>query len=113
EDPAQSEIAQEGQPSQPTLLIRAQFPVKRRWCAQRGEGVLRVTGKDVAKPAVGVYGGDREVLVGAAQAFQQDVPSGPLALAAAFQELQRRLEVALVQFHPLAADADQRDLQPG
>ena len=113
EDAAKAETAEEGQPRHPTLLIGAQLAVEAGRRLDRFEAAVGLAGEQVAEPAVGVHLDQRQVVVGSVQVGQQRVRSPHRPGLAALQEPQRRAEVPVVEFHPLAAQPDQRDLEPG
>jgi hypothetical protein len=113
EDAAKAETAEEGQPRHPALLIGAQLAVEAGRRLDRFEPAVGPAGEQVAEPAVGVHLDQRQVVVGSVQAGQQRVRSPHRPGLAALQEPQRRAEVPVVEFHPLAAQPDQRDLEPG
>ena len=79
----------------------------------RFEAAVGLAGEQITEPAVGVHLDQRQVVVGSVQADQQRVRSLHRPGLAALQEPQRRAEVPIVEFHPLAAQPDQRDLEPG
>ena len=56
---------------------------------------------------------DRQVVVGAAQAASRASAAVMVPVRLALEELQRGLQVPVVEFHPLAAQPDQGNLEPG
>ena len=79
----------------------------------RREPLGRLPGEQVAERPVGVHLDQRQVLLAAVDDLLQHLAGGQLALAAPADRLQRRLELPVVQLHPLPADPHQRHLQPG
>ena len=89
--------------------------------------MVGLAGQQVAQPAVGVHPDQRDLLAGPsgsarsraiqsrsqAHPGRQRVRRGHRPGLVALEELQRRLQVRVVQLDPLAAQPDQRDLQPG
>ena len=81
-----------------------------------GSGASRrsaCAGQQVAKPSVRVHRGQRHVVASAVDADENRLAGGHRAGPLALEELQRGLDLAIVEFHPLAADADERDLERG
>ena len=117
QDAAQAQVAQEGEPRKPALLVGPQRPGEARGRRHRRQPPVGLPGQQVAEPAVGVHADQRDLVAGAAlgqsEAGQQRVGGRHRARLTALQELQRGLEVRLVQLDPLAAQPDQRDLEPG
>ena len=121
QDAAEAELAEEGQPGQPALLVRAQLAGEAGRGRHRPQPVVGLAGQQVAQPAVGVHPDQRDLLVRAARSVpesqahpgRQRVRRGHRPGLVALEELQRRLQVRVVQLDPLAAQPDQRDLQPG
>ena len=120
QDAAEAELAEEGQPGQPALLVRAQLAGEAGRGRHRPQPVVGLTGQQVAQPAVGVHPDQRDLLIGLSGSVQsqahpgrQRVRRGHRPGLVALQELQRRLQVRVVQLDPLAAQPDQRHLQPG
>ena len=113
QDGSETEAAKEGDPGHPALLIGAQRAGERGRGGDRFEAVVGLAGEQVGEPAVGVHVDQREVVVGPVQAGLQRVRSAHRAGPAALQEAQCRAQVPVVEFHPLAAQPDQRDLEPG
>ena len=113
QDAAQAELAEEGQPGKPAFLVGAQLAGEARGRGHGPQPPVGLAGQQVAQPAVGVHADQRDVLVRAAQAGRQRVGRGHRPGLVALEELQRRLQVRVVQLDPLAAQPNQRDLQPG
>ena len=117
QDAAEAELAEEGQPGQPALLVGPQLAGEAGRGRHRPQPVVGLAGQQIAQPAVGVHPDQRDLLVGFARAQaqpgRQRVRRGHRPGLVALQELQRRLQVRVVQLDPLAAQPDQRDLQPG
>ena len=99
------------EPAQPPLLVGPQRPGEAGGRRHRLQPPVGLAGQQVAQPAVGVHVDQRD-LVGA-QPGRHGVGGGHRARRVALQELQRGLQVRLVQLDPLAAQPDQRDLEPG
>ena len=113
QDPAQAQVAEEGQPGQSALLVRAQLAAERGGGGHRGQRAVSPPGEQLTQPAVRRDRRDLEVILRAAQPGHQHVAGPHHALAAALHERQRGPQVAVVQLHPLPADPDQRDLELG
>ena len=117
QDAAQAQVAQEGEPRKPALLVGPQRPGEARGRRHRRQPPVGLPGQQVAEPAVGVHADQRDLVAGAAlgqsEAGQQRVGGRHRARLTALQELQRGLEVRLVQLDPLAAQPDQGGLEPG
>ena len=113
QDAAEAELAEEGQPGKPAFLVGAQLAGEARGRRHGPQPPVGLPGQQVAQPAVGVHADQRDVGVRAAEAGRQRVGCGHRPGLTALEELQRRLQVRVVQLDPLAAQPDQRDLQPG
>jgi hypothetical protein len=61
---AETEVTQEGEPTEPALLIRAQLPGKAVRCRNGPELPVVGTGEKVPEPPVGLDGGHRQVTRG-------------------------------------------------
>ena len=63
EDAAEPELAQEGQPGEPALLVRPQLTGEASGRGHRPQPPVGLTGQQVAQPAVGVHPDQRDLLV--------------------------------------------------
>jgi hypothetical protein len=113
QDTAETEITEEREPRKAPFLVRPQLAGEARRSAHGPQPPVSLTGQQVAQPAVGVHADQGDVGVRAAQAGRQRVGRGHRPGLVALEELQRGRQVRLVELNPLAAQPDQRDLQPG
>ena len=113
QDAAQAEPAEEGQPGKPSFLVGPQLAGEARGSGHRPQPPVHLAGQQVTQPAVGVHADQRDVLVRTAQADGQRVGRRHRPGRGTLEELQRGLDVRVVQLHPLPAQPDQRDLEPG
>ena len=118
EHAAEPGAAEEVQPGQPALLVRAQLPVEDSGVATGREPLLGLAGQQVAEPAVGLDPLDRQA-VRADAGPRGSTPrpsrsSSPTsACAGTPDELQPGGQPPRVQLDPLAAQPHQRRLQLG
>jgi hypothetical protein len=98
---------------QAALLIRAQLTPERGRRRHWLDPSVRLSGKQIPEPVVGVHANEWQLPGAVGKASGQRVSCCHDARAAAFQERQRCLEMALIELHPLAAKPDQWHLEPG
>src|SRR5262249_43661309 len=118
EDPAEAEVAEEGQPGEAAFLVGAELAAERGRGGDRREPAVGLAGQQVAEPAVGVDLGHRDAVaraeeLRAAQPGGKRVRGSHSPALAPLEVLQRGLQVPVVELHPLAPQPDQRDLEPG
>jgi len=120
EDGTDAKPAEERQPRKPPLLVRPERAAKAVWCRRWREPLVGPAGQQVAEPPVGIHLGQRQVTEGAvgpepstSKHGAEYLGGGHRARPLAFQELQRGLQVPVVEFHPLTAHPDERDLARG
>jgi hypothetical protein len=106
-------------PRQPAPLVWPERPAEARGRLRRREPLVGPTGQQVTEPAVGVHFGQRQLAgrpAGAdcwADGRAKHLGGGHRPRPLAREKLERGLQVPAIEFHPLAAEADKRQLALG